>query len=432
MPIQVNRVSPLHESESQRLVLQDSTTGFAEPPGDKVSSQHGVLSQLQERIKELTALHQTAQILQDDTREPAELMAVVVEHLPSAWQFPDIATARITFGDAQSCTPDFRETPWRQTATFRTRSGFCGAVDICYLEQRSFLAEERQLIDSLAEMLRGYFQQQRAAEALAQAHAQLELLVLERTEELRRANASLKEEILRYEQAAAEIKSYQRQLRRLASELLLTEERGRRAIAADLHDHLGQALAFVKMKTLEFSGNAVFCGFEHDIGQITTLLDQTIQYTRSLTCEISPPVLYELGLGPAIEWLADQFRRKHGLSVDARVRGDLGSLPDELRIMVFQSVRELLTNIVKHAKPNRARVFVGIQGDCVVVEVADDGIGFDLKTTGVDYGYQDGFGLFSIRERVTHLGGQALVQSRPGAGTHVRLDVPLVRGASPC
>jgi signal transduction histidine kinase len=425
-------MAPLHEPERQERVLQDTVAESVRAPGGGGSDQSGVLLQLQERIKELTALHQTAQILQDDTREPAELMAVVVERLPSAWQFPQVATARITFGEAQSCTPDFRETPWRQTAVFRTRSGFSGAVDVCYLEQRSFLEEERQLIDSLAEMLRGYFQQHRAAEALTQAHAQLEILVHERTEELRRANASLKEEILRYEHAEAEIKSYQGQLRRLASELLLTEERGRRAIAAELHDHLGQALAFVKMKALEFAGNAVFCGFEHDIGEITTLLDRTIQYTRSLTCEISPPVLYELGLGPAIEWLADQFRHKHGLCVDVRVSGDLGSLPDELRIMVFQSVRELLTNIVKHAKPNSARVFVGKQGNLLTVEVADDGLGFDLAAAGVGAGGQDGFGLFSIRERVTHLGGRALIQSKPGAGTHVRLDVPLKHGTSPC
>ncbi len=225
------------------------------------------------------------------------------------------------------------------------------------------------------------------------------------------------------EQSGAEIEEYQRQLRGLASELLLIEERGRREIAHELHDHLGQALAFVRMKTLQFGSNAVFCGFEHDIEQIVALLDKTIQYTRTLTCEISPPVLYELGLGPALEWLADQFRRKQGLAVETELAGDCRAVSPQLSIMVYQCVRELLTNAVKHARAERVRVDCRCGAELLTVEVADDGVGFEVGAAGVRS--HDGFGLFSIRERVTYLGGRVDVVSAPGAGTRVRLEVPV-------
>ncbi len=230
------------------------------------------------------------------------------------------------------------------------------------------------------------------------------------------------------ERAEAEIENYQRQLRGLASELLLTEERGRREIANELHDHLGQTLAFVRMKALQFGGNAVFCGFEHDVEQIVTLLDQIIQYTRTLTCEISPPVLYELGLGPAIEWLADQFRRKQKLAVDADVDADSRAVPDQLRIMIFQCVRELLTNAAKHAQASQVQVRIRCRDGRVVAEVTDDGVGFDPEAVAV--GRHDRFGLFSIRERVTYLGGRVEISSEAGAGTRIRLDVPTREGGA--
>ena len=98
----------------------------------------------------------------------------------------------------------------------------------------------------------------------------------------------------------SQIQSYQRQLRKLASELSLAEARERREIASDLHDHIGQALAFVSQKMSVLRGNSIFSGMEGDFAEILSILEQTIRYTRDLTVEISPPVLYELGLPAAI------------------------------------------------------------------------------------------------------------------------------------
>ena len=262
-----------------------------------------LLHKLQERVKELTALHGTARILQDQAKSASVVMHEVAALLPPAWQYPEVAAARIRFERLEARTAGFRETEWRQIAPFVVRGGQSGEIEVCYLERRlpadegPFLKEERDLIESLAEMLRFYFQHLIADENLLRAHAELERTVAARTAELRETNASL---------------------RRLASELSLAEARERRKIAEDVHDHIGQALAFIKMSVAQFRGNAIFCGFEGKIDEIATLLDQTIQYTRYLTFEISPPVLYELGLEAAIDWLAERFRKKHDSPCESR------------------------------------------------------------------------------------------------------------------
>ena len=130
------------------------------------------LRQLQERVKELTALHGAARILQDQAKPTQDVMAEMAALLPPAWQYPEIAVARIRFDGREATTAGFRETGWRQIASFRVRGGQAGEIEVCYLEPRPtadegpFLKEERDLIESLAEMLRFYFQHLLADEEL--------------------------------------------------------------------------------------------------------------------------------------------------------------------------------------------------------------------------------------------------------------------------
>jgi len=391
-----------------------------------------LLHELRERGKELAGLHRTAALLQDDLRPPHELLQELVTLLPAAWQYPEITEARICLDDLVLTTPGFRETPWLQSASFVTRRGTRGSVTVCYLEERPaaaegpFLAEERQLIASVAEMVRAHLQHRQAFEALERAHDELERQVEARTAELQAANAALQERIRQHEQAEARVRLHRAQLRRLASELCLAGERERRAIATDLHDHIGQALAFTKMRVLQFAQNAVFCGFEHDIERIVGLLDGILQFTRTLTCEISPPILYELGLAAGLEWLVEQFHKKHGLDAHWEERGaQPRRLDDELRTMVFQSARELLVNAVKHAPGARTRVRLEWGPAELVLTVEDDGPGFDPATLEPSVSQAGGFGLFSIRERMQHLGGSLTLRSAPGAGCTARLVAPV-------
>jgi two-component system, NarL family, sensor kinase len=361
---------------------------------------------LSERVKELSALHRTARILRDRDRPVADLVEEVVALLPGAWQYPEVAAARIVLPGAERCTPDFRDTAWAQRADFTTRSGERGTITVVYLEPRPaadegpFLAEERELLESLAEMLCAHLEHVLADGALRETRDALEVEVLERTADLRR----------------------------LASRLTLAEERERRAIASDLHDHIGQALAIIKQRVREFRGNAVFGGFEDSLGETLDLLDRTIRFTRDLTGEISSPALYELGLEPGLRWLADRFTEKRGLRVHLHTSGRAADLPEELSVMLFQSARELLFNCRKHAGTESADLDLRWGEHALVLSVADRGRGFDPDRPAVRDG--DGFGLFSIRERFRDLGGIVDVDSAPGHGCRVTITVPLPGGPS--
>jgi signal transduction histidine kinase len=231
--------------------------------------------------------------------------------------------------------------------------------------------------------------------------------------------------------AEAQVQDYQRRLRDLASELTLAEERQRRELAADLHDHLGQALAMLRLKLMRLKGDAVFCGLDADLEGMQTLLGQAIRYTRSLTFEISPPVLHELGLAPALEWLAEHLDAKQGLTVRLRAEVPVEPLPEAMRVLLFKSVRELLTNVVKHASARNATIETTLESGALVIAVADDGVGFDPTTHLHPRGEAGTFGLFSILERVRALGGRLEIDAAPGAGSRVRLVVPRPSGVTP-
>lgn len=360
---------------------------------------------LQERVKELTALHRTAHLLQSNERPLDDVMPEVAALLPPAWQYPEITECRIRFGDTEWATAGFRPTPWRQHETTRLRDGSTCTIEVVYTEPRPpaaegpFLSEERDLIRSLAEMLRAALQHRLDDAAIMAVNGRLEREVAERTASLRR----------------------------LAQELCLAEERERRQIAEDLHDHLGQALALIKVRLRQLRGDAVFGGHGDALGELVALSDQAIRYTRNLTFELSPPVLYELGLGAALDWLGEQADHKHGLKVKVRDQCRR-KLPDDLQVVLWKSARELLHNVVKHAAARNVTMTLAVVGDTVALTCADDGVGFDLDEARRQPGHR--FGLFSIEERLRQLGGRVTVTTAVGRGTRVTLEAALPAAAS--
>ncbi len=230
-------------------------------------------------------------------------------------------------------------------------------------------------------------------------------------------------DITREKQVQEEIQEYQERLRSLASELSLTEERERRRLAADLHDHIGQILAIAQIKLGELLNQAKSRADEAAVNEVRAYLGQAIQYSRSLTFELGLPVLYDLGLEAAVEWLADQFQAQHGLTVKVR-RDDLPKpLGEAASILVFRVLRELLTNVVKHAQASQVEVAISREHDHLAVQVTDNGQGFDPG--GAHTGRGSGYGLFSIRERLSHLGGYLEIRSAGGKGTTATVVVPL-------
>ena len=218
---------------------------------------------------------------------------------------------------------------------------------------------------------------------------------------------------------------YQAQLRSLASELSLAEERERRQIAVSLHDGISQSLAVAKLKLGELQRLAVTPEVRQRAAAVLQFIEQAIRDTRQLTAELSPPVLYELGLEAALEWLTEQFQERHGIVCEFEDDKQPKLMDDDIRVVLFQSVRELLMNAAKHAQARGVKVSVRCEGPIVLATVEDDGVGFDISSIGDHHGQNGGFGLFSIRERLGHLGGNVRIESSPGKGTRITLAAPL-------
>lgn len=392
---------------------------------------------LGERIKELTALHAMARILQDDELSPRQVLEELAIRIPPAWQYPEVTECRVSFGDLQASTPGFRPTPWLQSQAFLTACGKPGLVQVAYLEEKAadfegpFLKEERALIESIAQMLASYFERKEAQELLWSENERLERGVADRTAELSRANAALESEIVERRKTEDELRRSEERLRLLAADLVLTEERERRAVASDLHDHVGQILAVVKSRLGQLQGNAIFSGMGIDFEEIRALLDQALGLTRSLTLDLSPPVLYELGLEPALDWLARETKRKRGLAVSLAVEGCAVPLRDDVKITLFRSAQELLANAARHSGVAEARLRLVWTPDRVRLEVADAGVGFDPDRMPSESPERGGFGLFSIRERVRAFGGDLEIEAAPDRGARCAVLLPIERKGAP-
>lgn len=238
----------------------------------------------------------------------------------------------------------------------------------------------------------------------------------------------LNKEAFQRKKAEEQVSAYQADLRSLASQLTLAEERERRRLAVHLHDQIGQNLALSHIKLEELRTSLKEAGLSELAGEVdhlAGLLKQAIEETQSLTFKISPPVLYDLGLEAALEWLTDRFSHQHGVLVYFESDRQPKPLAEDLKVLLFQAVQELLVNVVKHAEAHSLKVSMWRQGDYLRIGVEDDGVGFNPSVTGCRHGKDGGFGLFSIRERLRPLGGRLQVKSEPEGGTEVILSVPL-------
>jgi PAS domain S-box-containing protein len=225
----------------------------------------------------------------------------------------------------------------------------------------------------------------------------------------------------------AELEHRSAQLSRLASDLTLAEQRAREELAKTLHDGLQQLLVVAAMH-LEHQMNreSPRGTLAAQLVQTKSLLDEAIAAARSLSVELSPPLLQSAGLPTALTWLADWNRRKYGLDVHVSADPSADSTRKDVRTLLFESVRELLFNVVKHARVDHVAVNLARDAnDMLCVTVADQGIGFDpVGLVDRTKAGHVGWGLFSIRERLTLLGGRFEIESAPARGTKFRLIAP--------
>ncbi len=284
---------------------------------------------------------------------------------------------------------------------FSSHGEVLGTLATYITEARGPTEEEIAVVEGLCPLAGMSVERKRIVEELRTARDQLELRVQERTERLELANADL---------------------RRLSSEMLMAEERERRRLSVDLHDGLSQTLALAGVKLGEARRVAEDVVTVR-IREVEGLIAQACRVVRSLTFQLSPPVLHDLGLVPALKWLAEDMQGSYGLSVVVEDDGAAFDLDSRSETTLFRAVRELLINVTKHASATEARVRVSMELPFLHVEVADDGVSFDPETVPID-----AHGLFGIRERLQYLGGKMEIESRNGSGTRVLLSAPLTGG----
>jgi DNA-binding NarL/FixJ family response regulator len=225
------------------------------------------------------------------------------------------------------------------------------------------------------------------------------------------------------------------QLARLSGELSLTEQRERRRLAKIIHDDLQQLLVAAALsvqrarKRLPESQGAAEP--REALATASDLLQQASDVARGLVGDLAPPILHDAGLAEALEWLARRYQERYGLRVSLDLDDSVARLPDDLRSVLFDGAREALFNVVKHAGTQHAQLALFPSDDeRLHLVVEDDGVGFDAAAWAAGRsGEEDGFGLFSTRERLRLLGGECRAFSKPGSGTRVDLTVPLAHSA---
>lgn len=236
----------------------------------------------------------------------------------------------------------------------------------------------------------------------------------------------LAQDIAEAKRAAALLADYQVRLRSLASQVVLAEERERRRIATELHDHVGQTLALLRIRLETVCRRALSSPLEEHLLPLGDLVSQLIGEIRSLTFELSPPILYELGLVAALRWLAEKMQANHDIVINVESTQDYLAIDEPIRVLLFQAVRELLVNAIKHAQAYVVIIRIDATDlHQLRITVQDDGLGFLVDQDKVDVRKKDGFGLFSIRERMDNLDGALTIASTPGEGTIVTLTIPM-------
>jgi two-component system CheB/CheR fusion protein len=224
--------------------------------------------------------------------------------------------------------------------------------------------------------------------------------------------------------AVLKIRAYQDRLRHMAFDAALTEEQERRRIAVELHDTVGQELALARIKLAPLQ--AELEGEQRTAaGVVMDTLKRAIDSSSALAFELSPPILYDLGLGKALAWLADAMETLHGFKLEVIDDGATDSLDDAAKAIVFRSVRELLMNVLKHAEVGTAKVSLHQTDQECQIDVVDSGIGFDPDRETASRSNGGGFGLLSVHEQITRLGGTLNILSAPQRGTDIRILVPL-------
>jgi signal transduction histidine kinase len=210
----------------------------------------------------------------------------------------------------------------------------------------------------------------------------------------------------------------EQELRRLSNQLIQVQEEERKTISRELHDEVGQLLTGLRMELGTLSNSDPDDEFRERLESVKQLAEQSLRSVRNLALLVRPTMLDDLGLEPALHWQAKEFSRRYGIPVSVNVAGTIDQLPEALRLCLYRAIQEAMTNCGKHAYAHKVTIAVKRDETQVIASVHDDGRGFNALTQ------TPGLGLMGMTERVRALNGRMTVDSEPGGGTSIRIELP--------
>jgi signal transduction histidine kinase len=342
---------------------------------------------LGERVKELQCLYAIAALVAQPGIALEALCQGILEVLPPAWQYPDITCGRIVLDHRTFATRNFQPTHWQLTSDIQVDGERLGTVEIYYLEETPdsaagpFLPEEQHLLNVIAEFLGETLERRRVED--------------ERTR-------------------------YAAQLQALSQRLLGVQETERRAIARELHDHIGQLLTGLKL-TLEMSASLMVAEAKESLQHAQRLVHDLLARMRNLSLDLRPAMLDDLGVLPALLWHVERFTAQTSVQVDFKHAGlDGQRFGPAVETAAFRIVQEALTNVARHARVPSVAVRIWADHATLSIRVEDQGAGFEPQRIPAT-----SHGLTGMRERASALGGQLTIDSAPGVGTCILAELPL-------
>lgn len=220
-----------------------------------------------------------------------------------------------------------------------------------------------------------------------------------------------------------EIKAYQKSLQNLTSEILLVEEKQRKEIAANIHDHLSQSLVISKMKLQDLRKKEAISKYWPDIDFAVSHITEALENSRKITSDLCPPVLYQLGIIDTMHWLSDKIEEQYKIKVTFNTNTEHIKLEDKELITIYRSVQEIITNTIKHANATKITIDFKLTSEGLDILVSDNGIGFNVEKIQKNKVLNNGFGLFKLKERIQNLGGTVRITSKPVIKTGTTVNI---------
>jgi signal transduction histidine kinase len=203
-----------------------------------------------------------------------------------------------------------------------------------------------------------------------------------------------------------------------------SQEDERRRIARELHDGTVQALVAIGRRLELIAQRSQDSATISELAAVRQQVSEAANEVRRFSRELRPLVLEDLGLAPALRYLSNQHAEEFGTPVNLTVHGSLRGLPPDQELVLFRIYQETLTNVSKHAQATQVDALLEVDAEGLLLEVVDDGQGFEATTVPTDLAQRGHFGLMGIQERVQLLGGRLTIDSTPGQGTRVKIWLP--------